>query len=71
MDAIHDRVADAAVVAVVTTAHLRRPAVASKAATDDTSRHAVDEAPLDRFSRRPPFPQKSATPQSQRMEHSA
>jgi hypothetical protein len=71
VDAIHDRVTDAAVVAVVTTDYLRRSAVVSKATTADTSRHAVDEAPLDRFSQRATFVHKSATPQSQRMEHSA
>lgn len=71
MEAIHDRVADAAVVAVVTTDHLRRQAVASKATADDTARHAVDEASLDRFSQQAPFVHESATPQSQRMEHSA
>ncbi|MCF1599259.1 DUF6192 family protein [Streptomyces muensis] len=71
MDEIHDRVADAAVVAVVTTDYLRRSAVVSKASADDTPRHAVDEVPLDRFSQRAPFVHKSATPQSQRTEHSA
>lgn len=71
MDAIHDRVADAAVVAVVSTDYLRRSAVVSNASADDTSRHAADEAPLDRFSQRAPLVRKSATPQSQRMEHSA
>ncbi|WP_308402819.1 DUF6192 family protein [Streptomyces sp. AC550_RSS872] len=54
MDEIHDRVADAAVVAVVTTDYLRRSAVVSKASADDTSGHAVDEAPLDRFRQRAP-----------------
>lgn len=71
MELIHDRVADAAVVAVVTTDHLRRQADASKATADDSDRHAADEAPLDRFSQQARFVHEAATPQSQRMEHSA
>ncbi|MFF7165802.1 DUF6192 family protein [Streptomyces sp. NPDC008086] len=71
MDEIHDRVADAAVMAVVTTDFPRRSAVVSNATTDDTSRNAADEALLDRFSQRARLVRKSATPQSQRMEHSA
>ncbi|MGW4171970.1 DUF6192 family protein [Streptomyces chartreusis] len=49
MGLIHDRAADAAVAAVVTTDYPRRPAVASKATADDTARQAIDEAPHDRF----------------------
>ncbi|KUN97401.1 DUF6192 family protein [Streptomyces caeruleatus] len=71
MDEINDRVADAAVAAVVTTDYLRRSAVVLNTTTDDTSRRAADEAPLDRFSQWVPSVHKSATPQSQRMEHSA
>ncbi|MDF3143948.1 MULTISPECIES: DUF6192 family protein [unclassified Streptomyces] len=68
---IHDRVADAAVVAVVTTDYLCRPAVASKATAGDTVRHPVDEAPADQFGQQAQAVHESATPQSQRMEHSA
>jgi hypothetical protein len=71
VDVIHDRVADAAVVAVVPTDYPRRSAVVAKATTGDASRHAVDEATLDRFSQRAPFVHKSATPRSRRTEHSA
>jgi hypothetical protein len=71
VELIHDRVADAAVVAVVTTDHLHRPAVASKATADGTAQHAVDEAPLDRFRQQASSEHESATPQSQRVEHSA
>lgn len=68
---IHDRVADAAVVAVVTTDYPRRPAVVSKATAGDTAQHAVDEAPAGEFGQQAQVVQKSATPHSQRMEYSA
>lgn len=70
VEAIHDLATDDAVVAVVTTDLLRRPAVANKAMADDTARHAVNEAQFDRFRQQAQFVHEKAAPQLQRMGHS-
>ncbi|MFG3183517.1 MULTISPECIES: DUF6192 family protein [Streptomyces] len=68
---IHVRVADAAVVATVTTDHLHRPVVAWEAMADGTTQHAIDDAPQDRFRQQASSVHESATPRQQRRKHSA
>lgn len=48
LERIHDLAADDQVAAAVATDLLRRPAVATKAMTDDTARHLVNRAQIDR-----------------------
>jgi hypothetical protein len=48
LHAIHDMARDEAIAARVTTDFLRRPEVASRAMADDTARHMVNRAQVDR-----------------------